>query len=139
MKDKRVMIFGTFDGLHPGHKFFIKESARTGDELIVVLSSDNYIRSMKKSEPLQSYSHRKILLEEQEEVNLVIPADEELGSFHVLEREDPAIVCLGHDQTALKVSLEQWLASHLSFVKPKIIVLSPFRRDLYSSTQLRNN
>lgn len=131
------MIFGTFDGLHPGHKFFIEESARTGDELMVVLSSDHYIRLMKKSEPLYSYSQRKNLLEECNEVKKVIRADEELGSFHVLERENPAIVCLGHDQTALKESLDHWLDSHLSFVKPKVIIIPPFRRHLYSSTIMK--
>lgn len=138
-KKKKVMIFGTFDGLHPGHKFFIRESARIGIELIVVLSSDNYIQSMKKTKPINLYARRKALLDECSEVNYVIPADKELGSFHVLEREKPTVICLGHDQTALKDSLELWLNSHLSFVKPEIVVIAPYKRDLYSSTQLRNN
>jgi FAD synthetase len=39
----KVMIFGTFDLLHEGHQFFIREAKKVGGQLIIVLAHDQTI------------------------------------------------------------------------------------------------
>lgn len=44
---KRVMVSGCFDGLHAGHVCFLEHAASLGDQLIVVLGTDENIRLLK--------------------------------------------------------------------------------------------
>lgn len=41
-KFNRVMVFGVFDGLHPGHRAFLRQARKKGDKLIVVVARDNF-------------------------------------------------------------------------------------------------
>lgn len=54
---------GCFDGLHEGHKTLLRAAARLGGEfqetrVVVGVNVDEYIRDVKKVEPLESYSIR---------------------------------------------------------------------------------
>ncbi|HEY4500387.1 MAG TPA: adenylyltransferase/cytidyltransferase family protein, partial [Candidatus Paceibacterota bacterium] len=44
---KRVMVFGTFDILHPGHLYFLRAAKKLGDYLIVSLARDVNVRKIK--------------------------------------------------------------------------------------------
>jgi len=46
-----VTCNGCFDGLHPGHLFFLGFCRGQGDSLVVGINSDDYIRKHKKREP----------------------------------------------------------------------------------------
>ncbi|MCK5249408.1 MAG: adenylyltransferase/cytidyltransferase family protein, partial [Spirochaetaceae bacterium] len=37
---KTVLVFGTFDVIHPGHQWFLRNAARHGDRLVAVVSRD---------------------------------------------------------------------------------------------------
>lgn len=39
---KKVLTYGTFDLLHPGHIYLLKEAKKLGDELIVGVSTDEF-------------------------------------------------------------------------------------------------
>ena len=41
---KRVLIFGTFDGIHEGHLNLFKQAKKYGDYLIVVVGRDENIK-----------------------------------------------------------------------------------------------
>ena len=43
MESKKVLTFGSFDLIHPGHHYFLNKAKELGDELIVVLSRDGEI------------------------------------------------------------------------------------------------
>ncbi len=43
-----VMCFGTFDILHPGHLYFLRECEKYGDELIVVIARDATVEKVKE-------------------------------------------------------------------------------------------
>ena len=45
---RRVVATGTFDLLHPGHVFYLEESARLGDELHVIVARDVNVRHKPK-------------------------------------------------------------------------------------------
>ena len=43
---------GCFDGLHPGHLFYLGYCLAQGSELIVFINNDDYIRRVKKRKPI---------------------------------------------------------------------------------------
>ena len=53
-KYKKVMAFGVFDRLHPGHIAFLKQAAGMGGELIVVLARDASVLKLKNKIPHHS-------------------------------------------------------------------------------------
>ena len=46
---KKVMVFGTFDGLHEGHLDFFRQAREYGDYLIVAVARDVNVKKIKKS------------------------------------------------------------------------------------------
>ena len=53
-----VMAFGSFDVLHPGHIYYLKESKRLGDKLVVVVAKDSTIKKIKGQEPKYTEKQR---------------------------------------------------------------------------------
>jgi len=66
MKSKysKVVLGGTFDRLHKGHKLLLEKAFEVGEEVYVGLTKDEAIKYKKYSEIMQSYSERKAALEE---------------------------------------------------------------------------
>ena len=50
----KVMVFGTFDYLHEGHKDFFRQAKQYGDELVVVVARDETVKQIKGK--LQAFS-----------------------------------------------------------------------------------
>ena len=48
---KKVMVFGAFDLLHPGHLRFFKDAKEYGDYLVVVVGRDSTILAIKEKPP----------------------------------------------------------------------------------------
>ena len=57
------MATGTFDLLHTGHIYFLKEAKKLGDELVVVVACDNTVRKL-KHEPVTPENLRLDLIKE---------------------------------------------------------------------------
>lgn len=53
----RVLVFGTFDRLHPGHRFLLAEASKRG-ELTVVIARDTTVARIKGHAPHQSEEER---------------------------------------------------------------------------------
>jgi len=58
-----VMVFGTFDVLHPGHLWFLKKASQYG-RLIVALTPDKMCLKYKDHLPCHSFIQRKSHLED---------------------------------------------------------------------------
>ena len=41
------MVFGTFDVIHPGHRFFLEQAALKGDRLVAVIARDEFVNKIK--------------------------------------------------------------------------------------------
>lgn len=61
-KFKRVIVGGTFDRLHIGHKFFLKTASFYGKKMIIGLTSEEMCRKKEDFEKIWSYEKRKRLL-----------------------------------------------------------------------------
>ncbi|MBN2673006.1 MAG: adenylyltransferase/cytidyltransferase family protein, partial [Deltaproteobacteria bacterium] len=55
---KRVLTYGTFDMLHPGHINLLRRCKDLGEYLIVALSTDEFSLNNKNKQPYYSYRDR---------------------------------------------------------------------------------
>ncbi len=78
MSDERtpviVAISGGFDPIHIGHIRLIREAARLGDELVVILNNDHWLRRQ-KGKVFMPESERKEILESIAGVSRVVVTD----------------------------------------------------------------
>jgi FAD synthetase len=92
----KVLIFGTFDHLHPGHHAFINQALERG-ELFIGVARDTNVQKIKGRAALQSEEERKRVIEEAfptANVLLGHPSD-----FMALIRDaKPDLILLGYDQ-----------------------------------------
>jgi len=51
-------VAGTFDELHKGHKALLAKAFEVGDQVLIGLCSDDFIKTMKKSHATASYAQR---------------------------------------------------------------------------------
>lgn len=128
---KKVIAFGTFDLVHPGHVHMLKEAKSYGDYLVVIIARDETVLKVKKHLPLHGENTR---LEHVQ--NLGIADTVRLGNlgdkFAVIDEEKPDIVALGYDQ---KVPIDKLSAAVEDHVK--IVRLSPFKPETYKSSKLK--
>jgi len=98
-KKTRIMGFGTFDGLHPGHVSVLKQLRELGDEVFVVVARDKSVEKIKGNKP--HFDERKRL----EAVRKTGLADHvllgnEKHFYQCLIDYRPDIIGLGYDQRA---------------------------------------
>ena len=106
---KTVLVFGTFDLLHAGHLYLLRQARRHGDRLVVSLARDQFVRSWKGKEPLHPEEQRTRRLMETGLVDEVHLSDPEPRSFRLLAEIQPDLICLGHDQEELGLALRSWM------------------------------
>jgi len=103
----RVVAQGTFDILHPGHVHYLREAASIGDELHVILARGANV-THKPSPVLDDRQRRDVV------AALGVVDEAHLGHtediFVPIERIDPDIILLGHDQHHDEAAIEAALA-----------------------------
>jgi len=128
----KVMVFGTFDIFHLGHRNFFEQARGHGDYLIVVVARDETVKAIKK---------RNARNNEQERLNKICEsglADEVvLGSlenkYESIEKYQPDAICLGYDQEFFVQELEEKL-KELGLNETKIVRLESFEPQIYKSS-----
>jgi FAD synthetase len=111
-KQKKVMVFGVFDRLHEGHIYFLSQAKGYG-EVIVVVARDKTAKDLKNRLPLQTEEERAVALEKLSNISQVVLGDEVQGSYEVIKKYKPDIICLGYDQDWLKKDLEEKMGEGL--------------------------
>jgi len=105
----KVLVFGIFDGIHPGHINFFKQAKKYGDILVVAVGQLSASKKFKNKLPKRSLKERAKLVREVPYVTKAVQGDREQGSYHVIEKEKPDVICLGYDQEKLEEDLQRWL------------------------------
>lgn len=99
-----VTCNGCFDGLHPGHLFFLGYCAAQGDKLFIGVNSDDYIRRVKGREPVP--------LAERISALTALGIAESVECFdeddprRFIERINPSVHCIGGEYGGTAVELE---------------------------------
>lgn len=106
---KTVLTFGTFDAFHPGHEYVLAKAAALGDRLVVGVARDAHVRALKSKEPRDDEQARLDRILAHPLVSDARLCDVELGSYEILDELKPDVIAIGHDQHALRESLEAWM------------------------------
>ena len=119
----RVMATGTFDILHMGHIYFLREAKKLGDELVVVVACDNTVRKL-KHEPVTPEQLRLGIVKELRMVDHAVIGKEN-DMYEIVSELNPDIIALGydqiHDETTLKKELHKRNLDHIDIVRlPKM-------------------
>lgn len=104
-----VLAFGTFDGLHAGHLFFLRAARSLGSTLTVVVARDQDVRELKQKEPQFDENTRLAAVSALSYVNATRLSDEVRGAFIVIQEVQPDVIALGHDQNELETALRLWM------------------------------
>jgi FAD synthetase len=100
----KVMAFGTFDVIHPGHSFYLKRAKKLGKELVVVVGRDLTVKKVKGRMPQHMEQRRLSDVKKMEIADKVI-----LGylsdQLRIVEEEKPDTIALGYDQRAFTEDL----------------------------------
>ncbi len=101
-----TMVFGVFDGLHDGHRFFLDKASLIGDKLIVVVARDAAVSAYKGRAPLLNQSERIHAVKAAYPEATVVLGDEVENTWDVINVYKPSTIALGYDQTELRDRLE---------------------------------
>ncbi|MBP9711969.1 MAG: FAD synthase [Candidatus Pacebacteria bacterium] len=134
---KKIMVFGTFDGLHPGHINFFRQAKRlaTGSVLVVSIARDSNVRKIKKYTPIHPESDRMKIVIESGLADRVILGGVRNHLTHIL-KERPDIIALGYDQVEYVKNIKTELAK--MGLKVKIVRLKPYKEKVYKNKFIQN-
>lgn len=134
MKAKKVLVFGTFDGLHPGHVDLFRQAAELG-QVVAIVARDSNVLKLKSRAAASSERSRLARVAARPEIaraRLGDPAD----LLRPIIEESPDILALGYDQQTFGISeLKKLLAAR--GLRPQIIRLRAFHPTKYKSSLLR--
>ena len=131
-KKRKVFVFGTFDGIHDGHRYFLREAKKHGDELVVGVAKDGTVKKLKGAFPNIPLPYRMENLKSENIADKVIPGDEHIGKWEILKREQPDVVCLGYDQKQIHLELTKALPE--LGTKFEIVIVKDYKGDILHSS-----
>lgn len=130
MRYQKGMVFGVFDGLHPGHQRFLREANKKCRSFIIVVARSSIVRELKERSPKHSTQTRIATLKKFMPQSVVLAGDKTLESWHILKKHSPDVVFLGYDQTKLGEALKT--------INQPSLILKPYQPHKYKSTLLHH-
>ncbi len=132
---KKILVFGTFDIFHAGHRNFLKQARHYGDFLKVIVAKDETVLRVKKQSPQNKENQRAMAIKNSSLVDEVALGG--LGDkYQVVKEYAPDVICLGYDQHFFVEELEKKLKA-FGLENTKIIRLEPYKENIYKSSLLR--
>ncbi|MFP4524001.1 MAG: adenylyltransferase/cytidyltransferase family protein [Candidatus Woesearchaeota archaeon] len=132
---KTVMVFGSFDVLHDGHRSLFRQARRLGDRLVVVVARDDTYRSLRGQEPLHGEQERLRSVQEESLVDEAL-LGERKDVYRVLKRARPDVVALGYDQTSFTDGLREKLDSY-GLKNTRVVRLEPHSPERFKSSLMK--
>ena len=117
------MATGTFDILHMGHIFYLKEAKKLGDTLAVVVATDSTVRKL-KHEPINPQEIRFNIIKELKIVDEAYIGYED-DIYEIVKEINPDIIALGFDQIHNENEIQNQLKKRK--IKAKIVRLHEFK------------
>jgi FAD synthetase len=92
----RVLVFGTFDGLHPGHRFLLDEAGKRGELMVVIARDENVVRFKGKTAKFTEEQRKQAIVEAYPDATVVLgDRSDVLVPVRALR---PDLILLGYDQ-----------------------------------------
>ncbi len=134
-----VVVFGAFDGLHPGHLDFFRQARQHGDRLTVVVGHSETIFHRKGRYPEHGDRERLDAVESAPYVDDALlgnPSAAVSEQLAIISGLDPDVICLGYDQKPDEKQLKKLLDEH-EIYNIKVVTLAPYKPEMYKSSKLR--
>ena len=128
----RVLCCGTFDFLHPGHLYFLKQASELGNELFVVVARDDNVKMIKGKYPAHTEEVRKEKIEKLGFIDNARLGYPGMNFLKVVKEINPDIIALGYDQKTPPGLKE-------AFPDCKIVTLDSLHPDKFKSSLYRNS
>ena len=131
-KRTRIMVFGTFDGLHWGHINFFKQARDLAEHcfLIASVARDENVFKIKGRYPTWNEKERVVLVKKSRLADQVILSGLRNHLPHIAKIR-PNIIALGYDQQAYVQNLKKDLKNKGILVKT--IRLKPYKERIYKN------
>ncbi len=135
---KKIVVFGTFDPLHPGHEFLFREARKMGDYLLVVVARDATISIEKQRQHHMGEQERLQAVQKNPYVDEAVLGDEDPTSYTLLKNLEFDVLALGYDQ---RPSDEEVWAILGTIGKPnvKMVRLPAYKPEQYKSSLMRTS
>ncbi len=135
----RVMAFGSFDVLHPGHIMYLEKAKKLGRRLIVVVARDESIRMFKGAAPFFNEKERLRMLSALRVVDKAvlgnsISSPEE--RYSIISRFRPDVVVFGYDQRVSVKRVKAWMKQKGMHVKI-VRLRASLNEEFYKSSKIR--
>lgn len=137
MSVKRVLAFGSFDLVHKGHEYYLREAKKLGTELVVVIARDETIESIKGKKPKHNEEQRKKDVEFLEIADTVVLGNSLKNSnkFRIVEDYRPDVIALGYDQKETAENIKK--RANILGWKLDVVRISAFEPEKYKSSLLK--
>jgi len=132
MKKKRVLVFGTFDGLHRGHISFLRQARKYGDFLIGVVARDGTVEKLKGRRPVRDEKARLRGLREY--VDMAVMGEKNV-TYNLIKKLRPDVICIGYDQKPAPAEARNIL-KRIGMSHVRLKKMRAFRPRLYKSSKL---
>lgn len=135
---RRVLVFGAFDCLHAGHRYFLEAAQALGTELLVVVTRDSVIVAMKGRDAIQTQEQRLATVRAQGAVSWCQLGAKKPNDYTLLRTLDFDVLAVGYDQQPTDAAIKELLV--LSG-KPNVVVVrvGSFQPEKYKSSLLRGS
>ena len=130
---KKVMVFGTFDIIHPGHLHMFKEAKEYGDCLVAVVARDLTVAEVKKKPALNNENVRAENLKTVEEIDEIFLGHLD-DKYQIIREVNPDVIALGYDQVVFIGNLTDATPENCQIVK-----LQPYMPEVYKSSILKKD
>ena len=134
----KIMVFGVFDGLHPGHLNFFHQARRLSERpyLVVSLARDVNVVKLKGRRPKLGERKRKANLEKSKLAQRVVLGGIKNHLAHILKVR-PDIIALGYDQKFYVKNLKRDLKN--KGLSVKVVRLKPYKKNIYKNSLLKRS
>jgi FAD synthetase len=127
----RVVATGTFDIIHPGHLFYLRESKKLGDELYVIVARDENVRH--KPRPVILEEQRRNVVASLKPVDVAVLGDL-TDMFRPIEEIRPDIITIGYNQHFDVERLKKELADRR--LNAQVVRIGNYSGDPFCSSRL---
>lgn len=127
----KVLVFGTFDGIHEGHLNFFRQAREYGDYLVAAVARDKNVKKIKGRLPDRNENER---LADLKKCPLIDEArlGYEDDPYKIIKEVKPDVICLGYDQKSFNVNLEGKLKD--LGLNAEIHTLKPYKPEQFKSS-----
>lgn len=131
----RVLAFGTFDILHPGHLFYLNAAKKLGNELVVVIARDVNVFKSKGNVPVNNEMARWEIVAALKPVDKAVLGNTK-NIYDKVKELHPQIMALGYDQHLDLGKLKRELKKRK--LNCRVVRLKPFKEAQFKSAIIKH-